>query len=88
MKYYATISRNFRDVATGDPKVLLRSINNELNEEFRDHCWVSSNALNDVIPYKNHQHLRISFEADEKQYYSGKVTLKNITNVSIVKHKR
>ena len=40
-RYIAEISRNFRDVATGAPKVLLRSvIQEDDSEDFRDHAWV------------------------------------------------
>jgi len=86
-EYYATISRNFRDVATGDPKVLLRDVNTADNK-FRDHCWISQSEVKDFIPYKNHQHLRICFEAKTKEYLGGKITLKQVENARIVRKQK
>lgn len=91
MRLTAQISRNFRDVATGVPKVLLRSIVNENNEEFRDHAWVPMNKqlqqfFAKSLP-KNGKRV-IQFEADEKLYeYRGEVfkkTLENVTNIKVL----
>lgn len=91
MRLTAQISRNFRDVATGVPKVLLRSIIDENDNEFRDHAWVQLNQelrtfFRTKLP-KNGKRV-IQFEADEKLYeYRGEVfkkTLENIKNIKVL----
>lgn len=92
MKLTAQISRNFRDVGTGVPKCLLRDIINEENdEEFRDHAWVElTPALKKFFEQKlqNNGKKVISFEADEKVYqYRGqefKRTLENVKNIKVL----
>lgn len=37
--FTAIITRNFRDVNTSSPKVLLLKVQSD-SELFRDHCWV------------------------------------------------
>lgn len=90
MKLVAQISRNFRDVATGVPKCLLRSIQTE-EEEYRDHAWVELNpALKKFFAQKLPKNGKrvIQFEADEKVYtYRGEVikkTLENIKNIKVL----
>lgn len=92
MRLTAQISRNFRDVATGVPKCLLRSIINEENdEEFRDHAWVEvTPALKKFFEQKLPKNGKrvISFEADEKVYeYRGqefKRTLENVKHIKVL----
>ena len=88
VEYTATISRNFRDTNTGDPKVLLRDVRDFEGNLFRDHCWVSKALLLEVIPYGNKQSLRISFLAKPKSYKTygpSKVTLTYIEEPIIIK---
>lgn len=91
MHFTAKISRNFRDVATGVPKCLLRNIIIDENEEYRDHAWVEVNTVlakffKDKLP-KNGKRI-ISFEADEKHYtYRGEIikrTLENVRNIKVL----
>ena len=88
-EYTATISRNFRDTNTGDPKVLLRNVRDFEGNLFRDHCWVSKSALDNVIPYKN-KSFKISFLAKIKSYQTygpSKDTLTSIEEPIIIKYK-
>lgn len=67
--YTATITRNFRDVRTTTPKVLLLNIRNEDGQLFRDHCWVTvTEILEKFIPLKNHIKKTIVFTAKIKEY--------------------
>lgn len=80
--YTAEIQRQFRDVRTGQPKVLLTNIIDELGE-FRDHCWtIITSELEHLIPHRCGVKRTISFTADIKPYYSGKSTLHNIKVVA------
>jgi hypothetical protein len=88
--YTATITRNFRDVHTISPKVLL--LNVELDGQlFRDHCWVTiTPEIEPFIPYKNTQKLKISFNAKQKQYKTRaskpeQSTLDKISDISILR---
>lgn len=90
-RYTAEISRNFRDIATGAPKALLRSIVQDNSEDFRDHAWVEVNQslarfFKHKLP-KNGKRV-ISFEAEEKTYYyrgaEFKKTLINIKNIRVL----
>ena len=90
IEYTATISRNFRDTNTGDPKVLLRDVRDFEGNLFRDHCWVSKALLLEVIPYGNKQSLRVSFLARVKTYKTygpAKATLTSIEEPMVLKHK-
>ena len=84
--YTATITRNFRDVNTVSPKVLLLNIR-EAGKPFRDHCWVNiTPELEKFIPYKNTQKLRLAFEAKSKTYKTygpEKVTLTKFKHIEI-----
>jgi hypothetical protein len=87
-EYTATISRNFRDTNTGDPKVLLRDVRDFQGNLFRDHCWVSKSLLDSVIPRNNRANPRVSFLAKAKQYKTygpEKVTLTAIEEPIILK---
>ena len=80
-EYTATISRNFRDTNTGDPKVLLRNVRDYQGNLFRDHCWVSKSLLDIVIPNTNRADCKVSFLAKEKTYKTygpAKTTLTSI----------
>lgn len=80
MTVTAIIHRNFRDTKTMYPKVLLTDI-----EGFdRDHCWINQELVEQFIPRGNKTKLKLRFECEEKQYYSGKITLTAITNIRIV----
>lgn len=91
-RYIAEISRNFRDITTGAPKVLLRSIVQDDNSEyFRDHAWVEltedlKQFFKQELP-KNGKRV-ISFRAKEKVYtYRGglvKRTLKSVKNITVL----
>ena len=90
-RYIAEISRNFRDISTGAPKVLLRSIVQEDSEDFRDHAWVEMTEelkqfFRQELP-KNGKRV-ISFRAKEKVYtYRGELvkrTLKNVKNITVL----
>lgn len=61
--FTAIITRNFRDVNTSSPKVLLLKVQSD-SELFRDHCWVTiSDALREFVPRKNHIKTKICFDA-------------------------
>jgi len=80
--FRADIQRQFRDVATGQPKVLLTNITNEKGE-FRDHCWVIiTEEIRHLIPHKCGIKRQIQFDAIPKTYYSGKSTLCDIKVVA------
>lgn len=91
-RYTAQISRNFRDISTGAPKVLLRSIVQEDDsEDFRDHAWVEltedlKQFFKQELP-KNGKRI-ISFRAKEKVYkYRGelvKKTLSSVKNINVL----
>lgn len=90
-RYIAEISRNFRDISTGAPKVLLRSIVQEDSEYFRDHAWIEMTEelkqfFRQELP-KNGKRI-ISFRAKEKVYtYRGELvkrTLKNVKNITVL----
>lgn len=89
MKYTAKISRNFRDIATGCPKVLLRDIFDEQGELFRDHCHVEiSPALAKALKcMRSNKSFIIELTADTKEYdYQNSGILKRtLTQVSRVK---
>ena len=82
MKYTAKISRNFRDVATGAPKVLLRDIFDAQGELFRDHAHIEiTPAVQKVL------NCIVELEAEEKTYdYQNSGTIKRtLTNITRVK---
>ena len=91
-RYIAEISRNFRDISTGAPKVLLRSVIQEDNsDDFRDHVWVEltedlKQFFKQELP-KNGKRV-ISFRAKEKVYtYRGELvkrTLKSVKNITVL----
>ena len=89
MKYVAKISRNLKDIHSGDPKVLLRGV--QSNQcDIRDHMWVSvSKELDKFLKVnKTNKSLVIEFEAQTKEYlYRGvekKLTLKNVKSIRIL----
>lgn len=89
-RYTASISRNFRDVATGAPKVLLRGIQDN-DEDFRDHGWVPLNKeLNNFFnTYLQGNGKRIiTFYAEEASYLGRngdhKCTLKNVQRIKLL----
>lgn len=86
--FTAIITRNFRDVNTSSPKVLLLKVQSD-SELFRDHCWVTiSNALREFVPRKNHIKTKICFDAKVKEYQTlgpvkqTLISLKNIIRLS------
>lgn len=84
--YTAKISRNFRDINLTTPKVLLRNIVDDEEEEFRDHAWVNiSKKLEEVIPRGN-KTVVIQFVATPKLYgaYQEKMTLTSIAKIKIL----
>jgi len=82
----AIITRNFRDVDTTSPKVLLTNILNDDGSLFRDHCWVEiTREVEGLIPRSNKGRL-IRFSAKFKQYKNyltgeKKQTLKKIRTI-------
>ncbi len=87
MTLTAIISRNFRDTATGAPKVLLRGIQTP-DEEYRDHAWVELTVeLRRVVDrITNNRSLIITLEAEMKEYtYRPGIVKRTLTNVSNVK---
>ena len=90
--FKATITRNYRDVDTCSPKILLLNVTED-GKEFRDHCWVILiDELDKFVPYKNKQKLRIQFNAKAKKYVdhenvgaSRKSTLHKIHDIKIIK---
>ena len=88
-KYTAKISRNFRDVATGAPKVLLRDIFDNNGELFRDHAHVEiTPAIQKTLNcMRSNRSFIVELEAEEKEYnYQNSNTIKRtLTNVTRVK---
>ena len=86
----ATIQPNSRrDVATGDPKVLLLNIYID-NQFFRDHLWVSEEKfkhLRKQCKYNSSQ-LQIQFRAKVREYKTygptklGFTAIKDVTALS------
>lgn len=84
--YTAKIQRQYRDVKTGSPKVLLTDIVCDTTGSFRDHCWVPLNHdLAGFIPRKCGVKLAIEFNAEPKEYYAGKLTLNNIKDIQLLR---
>ena len=96
MEIIAKISKNYRDVKTSSPKVLLR-INQVQSDTFdRDHTFVplTANLKKVLQTIKGNGSILIKFDADETSYKdhrksiqgidSSKQTLTNIRNVRIV----
>ena len=96
MEIVAKISKNFRDVKTGSPKVLLRIDQVQLDTFDRDHTFVplTANLKKVLQTIRGNGSILIKFEADEKSYTdhrksiqgidSNKQTLTNIRNVKII----
>lgn len=88
--YTAIITRNFRDVRTTTPKVLLLNIIDEDGQTFRDHCWVTiTDILEKFIPLKNHIKNIITFDAKITDYRTinhTKQTLSSFENIYLLKH--
>lgn len=96
MRIVAKISKNYRDVKTSSPKVLLR-IDQVQSETFdRDHTFVplTANLRKILQTIRGNGSILIKFEADEVSYKdhrksiqgidSSKQTLTNIRNVKIL----
>lgn len=96
MKYTAIISRNFRDIHTMSPKVLLRNIQTTDNTVFRDHCWVDINDnIKRILPRGgNNSAYLIRFKAEPKNYCNSKtnqhdkISLDKLTNIVVLKKLR
>jgi hypothetical protein len=85
--FIATIKgRNFRDIHSGCPKVLVTQITHK-GELFRDHSWIEiTKELENSLPYDNHRTVHISFEGDLRGYKNHstgemKTTITNIKNI-------
>lgn len=84
--YTAKIQRQFRDVKTGSPKVLLTDIVCDKTGGFRDHCWVTlTKDLLNLVPSKCGIRKAIEFNAEPKEYYTGKLTLNNIKDIHLLR---
>lgn len=96
LKIVAKISKNYRDVQTGSPKVLLRIDQVQSDTFDRDHTFVplTPNLKKILQTIKGNSSLVIQFEADEIQYtdkrqlvagvVTNKQTLTNIRNIKIL----
>jgi hypothetical protein len=89
MQYTAKLhASNFRDVGTGDPKVLMTQIFDSTGELFRDHAHVSlspslKRAISKLKPNKS---FIIQFEAVIKPYmYRGEVFKRTLAHVEHIK---
>lgn len=86
--YIATVTRNFKDVRTTTPKVLLLNIKDDQGQLFRDHCWVVINdVLEKYIPSRDHIKKIIEFQAKIKEYQTIgplKRTLTSFSNVQLL----
>ena len=84
----ATITRNFRDVNTLSPKVLLTNVIFDNGETFRDHCWVPmTDKIKQFIPRTNKQKNTLQFKAKIKDYQTigpAKQTLSKIREIVIL----
>jgi hypothetical protein len=80
----ATIHRNFRDIHTTTPKVLLTSLCED-GKELRDHCWVTiTNRIEKFIPKKNTQSIDIRFTGKLETYQTigdEKITVKALRSI-------
>lgn len=87
MSYLAKISKCYRDVASGDVKVLLRDIHTEENGMYRDHAWVSINKeLKKILDtIQGNKSYIVKFNAKEKIYRSSSTEKKTLTAVSNIK---
>lgn len=87
--YTAYITRNFRDVRTTTPKVLLLNIIDENGQLFREHCWVTINELlKKFIPSKNIIKKTIMFDAKIKDYQTRgpqKQTLTSFKDICLIR---
>lgn len=83
-EYTALISRNFRNVDSGSPIVLLRNVTTADGIPFRDHCWVDRAALMKILPRGN-KSIQISFMADTKLYKVLGPEKETLTNIHTVK---
>ena len=82
----ATIHRNFRDVNTTTPKILLTNLM-ENGKELRDHCWVTiTERLEKFIPEFNGETIRITFTGKIRTYQTigePKITVVAPKNIRI-----
>ena len=96
MRIVAKISKNFRDIKTTSPKVLLRIDKVQSDNFDRDHTFVplTSNLKKVLQTIRGNASVLIEFEADEVSYKdhrksiqgidASKLTLTNIRNVKII----
>lgn len=82
--YTAKLGRNFRDVETTTPKVLLTEVKSG-PLDFRDgHCHIKLDEVSSVIP-KEGYYAKIAFQADEVIYYKRGETCLTLANLKLVK---
>lgn len=79
----ATTGRNFREVGTLSPKVLLNNLTDIDGNILRDHCWVElTDDLLKLLPTKSNKiKVTIEFEAVIITYGNDKLGLKKLSNI-------
>lgn len=84
------VTDKFRDVKTGDKKILLEKVIIKDGEEFRDHCYVkvNGNIQRKLNCMRTGHKFVIQFEADTVEYLRRGVekaqTLDNIRNIKVL----
>ena len=85
------LTRNYRDIHTISPKILLLDIRNDDGTEFRDHCWINASEVELFIPKTNRYKSTIYFTAASKTYQTRgpeKITLVGFKDITVVKKKK
>lgn len=80
-----TLCRNFRDIETISPRVLLIGVFVD-GVAFRDHVWVPKLLFEGFIPKNNKKKIKVAFEAEATRYlssYGYKDGLTKIKNVRL-----
>lgn len=91
--FIATIKgRNFRDIHSGCPKVLITNITHK-DTLFRDHTWLEiTKELERSLPYDNYRTVHIKFDGDLRGYKNHstgemKTTIVNIRNIRRIRER-
>jgi len=85
--------RNYRDIETLSPKILMINVKTEDGEEIREHCWVKiTDELKQFIPRTNLSEIEIKFNAKVYTYIdkrgNKKVSLSKLKDIKIVSKSR
>ncbi len=83
------LPKNFRDVDSCNPRVLLTNIINQSGGIFRNHCWISieNNIQIKKLLRTINKEVLIKFLAKEYFYTDNKKTLIRIKNIEIINKK-